>query len=90
MCPSVHCTDIGYCLQDLALHFDIKHIFFCLLQRSVNIFYYIEIYYFSLKILNLNKELDTEFGLRKSSSSSLGQLTCNESNAFLMIAFFFT
>lgn len=88
MCPSVHCTDIGYCLQDLALHFDIKHIFLFTTTLCEHFFITLKYIICFIKILNLNKELDTEFGLRKSSSSSLGQLTCNESNAFLIIAFF--
>lgn len=63
--------------------------FFCLIQRSVNIFLLHRIIFF----LHLNsvfkyKELNSSFWFTESLSSSLGQLTCTKSNAFLIISYY--
>lgn len=59
--------------------------FFCLIQRSVNIFLLHRIIFsFHLNSVFKYKELDSSFWF----TESLGQLTCNKSNAFLIISYY--
>lgn len=76
---------MGHCLHDIAFPFHIKCIFFCLIQRSVNIFLLHRIIFlFHLNSVFKYKELDSSFWFTK----SLGQLTCTKSNAFLIISYY--
>lgn len=80
---------MGHCLHDFAFPFHIKCIFFLfnttlckhfLLHRIV--------FFFHLNSVFKYKELDSSFWFTEPLSSSLGQLTCTKSNAFLIISYY--
>lgn len=80
---------MGHCLHDFAFPFHIKCIFF-LFNTTLCIHFFITSNYifFHLNSVFKYKELDSSFWFTESLSSSLGQLTCTKSNAFLIISYY--
>lgn len=69
-------------LSTLSVYF-----FLCNTTLCKHFFYYIE-FFGHLNSVFKYKELDSAFWFTESLSSSLGQLTCNKSNAFLIISYY--